>query len=599
MPRLEQVAIALGVVVVVALPTALHGWPTTLRGNLFTTLLLGGGFALVWWRTHPRAASVVALGLFAAAPALGGWFPDSSVAIFSASFLVLALGWSGLGAWLVAACGAAYMVPFSYLAEINSWVAAVVITAPPFLAGTVLRLRDETAQQLAVRLHELEDERELYAEIALRHERARIASELHDIVGHAISVMVVQAAAGQRLVEADPERAREAFAAISESARQGTQDLQKLVELLGDDHGDTSARTDLSLVDEVVSRAGRSGLHVTCRFEGDRDLVPRAGGPPGVPGRPGEPHQRVAVRAGRRRPHRDQCRRGGPAPGRPCRERTGRPGRDAPRRHGSGAGRAAGAHPDHGRAVPCRAHRPWWLGGRGAAPHQLIRRWRSGRPGRRRPDLASRPCGAELPVGQRRHHALTSSSAATSTSAPNVAADSSSPLAQPCTASARSPATARNASAATPRLGREVLAGQQRQHGAGTPEVLDGRAQGVVGPALAGRDHGDRASLRGQPARRPRRGCGGRHRRPCAAVGEGEGDRGAVGRGQHEPVDADTRDIAAGDRLTADDGGSDRPSSRPTASVARAPRRTTRRARPSSGRAGPSSPARRPRTGWW
>jgi signal transduction histidine kinase len=274
MPRLELGAIALGVVVVVALPTALHGWPTTLRGNLFTALLLGGGFALLWWRTHPRAASVVALGLFAAAPALGGWFPDSAVTIFSASFLVLALGWSGRGAWLVAACGAAYMVPFSYLAEINSWVAAVVITAPPFLAGTVLRLRDETAEQLAARLHELEDERELYAEIALRHERARIASELHDIVGHAISVMVVQAAAGQRLAEADPVRAQEAFAAISESARQGTQDLQKLVELLGDSGGDTSAGTDLSLVDEVVSRAGRSGLNVTCRFEGDRDRVP-------------------------------------------------------------------------------------------------------------------------------------------------------------------------------------------------------------------------------------------------------------------------------------------------------------------------------------
>ncbi|MEP6798643.1 MAG: histidine kinase, partial [Lapillicoccus sp.] len=151
-------------------------------------------------------------------------------------------------------------------------VAALMLTVPPYAAGTVLRLRRETADQLALRAQELEDERELFAAIALRHERVRIASELHDIVGHAISVMVIQAAAGQRLVDADPARATEAFVAISESARQGTKDLERLLELLGGSQGGGS---DLSLVDEVVTRAGRSGLNVTCRFEGgDRDHVP-------------------------------------------------------------------------------------------------------------------------------------------------------------------------------------------------------------------------------------------------------------------------------------------------------------------------------------
>ena len=82
--------------------------------------------------------------------------------------------------------------------------------------------------------------------------------------------MVIQAAAGQRLVDTDPDGAREAFAAIAESARQGTEDLQRLIELLG---GGDLGGPDLSLVDEVVARAGRSGLDVTCRFEGDRDGV--------------------------------------------------------------------------------------------------------------------------------------------------------------------------------------------------------------------------------------------------------------------------------------------------------------------------------------
>jgi signal transduction histidine kinase len=273
--RLEQLGIALGVLLLVALPTAVRGWPTTLGGNVFVLLVLGSGLALMWWRTHPRAASVLALGLFLTALAVGdGWFPDTGVAVFSVSFAVLALGWSGRAAWLVALCGLAYLLPFYYLSGEDSWVAALMFTVPPYVAGTVLRLRKETADELAVRAQELEEERELFAEIALRHERARIASELHDIVGHAISVMVIQAAAGQRLVDADPERAKEAFAAISESARQGREDLERLIELLGGTGVAEGASPDLSLLDEVVTRAGRSGLNVTCRFEGDRDHVP-------------------------------------------------------------------------------------------------------------------------------------------------------------------------------------------------------------------------------------------------------------------------------------------------------------------------------------
>jgi signal transduction histidine kinase len=274
MPAPERIGIAVVVLAVVVLPTALHGWPTTVPGNVFTALLLVGGLALVWWRSHPRIAAVTALGLFLAAVGLDGWYPDSAVVLFSVAFAVLALGWSGRAAWLVTVAGAAYLVPFYHLAEMGTWVAALMFTLPPYVAGTVLRLHQETADELALRAAELEHERALFTEIALRHERARIAAELHDIVGHAISVMVIQAAAGQRLVDADPVRTREAFAAISESAREGRRDLERLVELLEGAGDDAGREPDLSLVDEVVTRAGRSGLRVTCRFEGARDRVP-------------------------------------------------------------------------------------------------------------------------------------------------------------------------------------------------------------------------------------------------------------------------------------------------------------------------------------
>jgi signal transduction histidine kinase len=85
--------------------------------------------------------------------------------------------------------------------------------------------------------------------------------------------MVVQAQAGQRLARSDPDAAGQALEAIAESARQGEEDLRRLVALPG---GEEVAQPDLALIDEVVARAARSGLDVTCRFEGDHTATPPA-----------------------------------------------------------------------------------------------------------------------------------------------------------------------------------------------------------------------------------------------------------------------------------------------------------------------------------
>jgi signal transduction histidine kinase len=269
--RLEQTGIVVLALGLVVLPTAVHGWPATVLGNVFVAALVASGLTLLWWRSRPRVVAVVGGGLWLAAACLGhyGWFPDLALVIMAVFAAVTALGWHGRAAWVTGACLAAYLVVF-WLVLATSPVAVVMFSVPGFLAGTVFRLRREAADELAQRGRELEEEGELFADLALRHERARIAAELHDIVGHAISVMIIQAAAGQRLVDNDPARARQAFAAIAESARQGTEDLQRLIELLG---GTEVGGPDLSLIEEVVTRAARSGLDVSCRFEGDRDGV--------------------------------------------------------------------------------------------------------------------------------------------------------------------------------------------------------------------------------------------------------------------------------------------------------------------------------------
>jgi signal transduction histidine kinase len=149
--------------------------------------------------------------------------------------------------------------------------------SPTTAAGRALHERERVARELAARAAELEQERDAYARLSVRYERARIASELHDIVAHAISVMVVQASAGRRLATHDPEGTAEAFAAISGAARQAEQDMGRLVALLGDERAIGPA-PDLALVEELVARAAGSGLDVTLRLEGEREGMPAAHG---------------------------------------------------------------------------------------------------------------------------------------------------------------------------------------------------------------------------------------------------------------------------------------------------------------------------------
>ena len=133
----------------------------------------------------------------------------------------------------------------------------VMITFGPWLAGRIIRSRHRLVLQLAARNRELEAERERFAQESVRYERARIARELHDAVGHCVSVIVVQASAGQRLADGDPASVNEVFASIGEAAEGARAEIGRLVDLLTTEPAD-QAVPDLAMVDELVRRAGGS-----------------------------------------------------------------------------------------------------------------------------------------------------------------------------------------------------------------------------------------------------------------------------------------------------------------------------------------------------
>jgi signal transduction histidine kinase len=260
---------ALGTVLYVAAQGLLHG-----ANNVFETCCgLAIIAAIVPRRSHPRLAALAAAGGLALA-SLGNVAPMPTspplVAIFLLGYSLGTaggLGWSvlalaGLGLGTQLANGITVFNPF-----------IVVGIVGPFGLGLAMRSRRGLTSQLAARGAELEAERELFAAEAVRYERARIARELHDIVAHCISVMVIQAGAGQRLAGQDPALAAEAFDAISEALRQAESEIGRLVELLEHDHGPRGI-DGIRLVDELVARASAAGLAVTCRLRGSADGMP-------------------------------------------------------------------------------------------------------------------------------------------------------------------------------------------------------------------------------------------------------------------------------------------------------------------------------------
>jgi signal transduction histidine kinase len=112
-------------------------------------------------------------------------------------------------------------------------------------------------------------------------QRNRLARELHDSVGHALSVVSIQAGAAGRVLDTDPEFARRALSAIEESARSAMTDLDHVLGLLREDAEDGSSassrtpQSSLDALDELVASTELTGISVDLRVTGDLATVPQ------------------------------------------------------------------------------------------------------------------------------------------------------------------------------------------------------------------------------------------------------------------------------------------------------------------------------------
>ena len=180
---------------------------------------------------------------------------------------------------------------------------AAVPLAVSFVAGRVLRSRARSHSEDRARAQRLEAEREADIQVALAEERSRIARELHDIVAHCVSVMVVQAGAAEDLLDRDPGRARAPLRSVQDTGQQAVAELGRMLGLLRADGGRQSLapQPGIAQLTELAEHMAGTGLPVEFSVQGSRTLLPARRGPRPLPAGAGGADQRAQARRGRPR----------------------------------------------------------------------------------------------------------------------------------------------------------------------------------------------------------------------------------------------------------------------------------------------------------
>jgi signal transduction histidine kinase len=152
-----------------------------------------------------------------------------------------------------------------------------VLMATAWILGDNLRTRRAYTASVEERAARLEQEQLDSASRAVNEERARIARELHDVVAHSVSVMVVQAGAARRVMGRDPDRAADALSSIESSGRQALDELRRLLAMLrhyGDERPALAPQPTIEDLETLIAQIEEAGLPVTLIVEGQPRHLP-------------------------------------------------------------------------------------------------------------------------------------------------------------------------------------------------------------------------------------------------------------------------------------------------------------------------------------
>ncbi|WP_328872973.1 sensor histidine kinase [Streptomyces sp. NBC_00287] len=237
-------------------------------------------------RRMPEKMLVLAIALGVAQLALDVETMPANFAMLVITYTVAANGarWASRLALAVGLCAA----PLAQLrwpeneSSALGTVAIMIFTSVPFalawVLGDSIRTRRAYFAQLEERASRLEKEREAQAKVAVAAERARIARELHDVVAHNVSVMVVQADGAAYVLDAAPDQAKKALETISSTGRQALAEMRRLLGVLRtgehQEGGEYVPQPDVEQIDELIQQCRTSGLPVDFKVEGTPRPLP-------------------------------------------------------------------------------------------------------------------------------------------------------------------------------------------------------------------------------------------------------------------------------------------------------------------------------------
>jgi signal transduction histidine kinase len=243
-------------------------------------LLFSGTLAVR--RRLPLLALLTGIGVIALSNGTGPPLADTATFLLGFSLALYSTGrFAGGRAALagglavVAALPLAVIEPGQPFSPADSAFIAIFILGP-WLGGRVVRHRQHRERGLEARAVALELERDAKAREAVLEERARIARELHDVVGHAISVMLLQARGGRRMLAKDPEETRRALDAIDHAGGQALAEMRRLLGVLRqtEDELALAPRPSMTRIDELVARLAGTGLPVEVTVAGEPVELP-------------------------------------------------------------------------------------------------------------------------------------------------------------------------------------------------------------------------------------------------------------------------------------------------------------------------------------
>jgi signal transduction histidine kinase len=242
-------------------------------------LAVGTAVPLIWRRRAPMVSALVVAGFTVALvlyhrpgqPMQYG----AVVAVYTVA--ALAVRWQRIATVTAWCAGILVVGAFDDYSTAVGNAFAVLTVLSAYGLGQLTRIRRAYVGALEERARRIEWERHVEVEQAASRERARIAREMHDILAHAVSLMVVQAEAGPLAARNDPERASAAFDAIAAAGRDAMRQLRQILSMLKDtdDPADRAPQPTVANLPQLVEHVPRTSLRAELQVTGEpRPLRP-------------------------------------------------------------------------------------------------------------------------------------------------------------------------------------------------------------------------------------------------------------------------------------------------------------------------------------